>query len=96
MKLDDSVVALKGFDLALSLPEGFNPTRSSNSRSQRSYIWHLILNRCFPDIGIIVLTQFPAWRVDHQLYFFILDSIHDIRTAFVYLINGFGMDTIFC
>ena len=89
------MVALQGFYIAVSTPEGFNPACSGNGSSHGSNIRHFILDRRLADIRIIVFPQFSAWSINDKVDLFILDGIHNIRTAFMHFVDSLGLKTIF-
>ena len=83
------MVVLKGFHLAMALPVSSNTFGGCNGRSCCGNVWHLVLDSCLTNIRIVVFTQFAARCIDHQLSLLVLDSINNIWSPFMHLLNKF-------
>ena len=83
------MVGLKGLDLPMSLTECLNTSGRCKGSGQCGDVGDFIFNRRFPDVGVIVLTQFAAGGVDNQLNLVVLNAINNVWAAFMHFANRF-------
>lgn len=78
----------------MPFPEGGNSLGGGAGGGDGCNIGHLVLDGRFADVGIVMLAELAAGRIDDELNLFVFDPIHNVGPAFMHLQNLFRFHAV--